>query len=211
MPMKQQHEIQALLLVPLLGLLFSIDASASTNIGRLLADTCGDCHGAEGASTEPDIPTISGMSEQYIISNLTSYKNKERPCPEVKYHKGVKKGKVTDMCVIAGNLSDEDIAAVAKNLSLRRFVRVKQPFDSAKAKKGRELHDEKCDKCHSFGGTVSEEDSGILAGQWKPYLEMTFKHLVSGRREMPTKMKQRIDKLQPGDIDALINYYISQQ
>jgi sulfide dehydrogenase cytochrome subunit len=63
-----------------------------------LAETCVNCHGKGGASTESDIPIIGGYSAEFIIGNLRAYKNKERDCPETKYRAGSKKGTKTDMC-----------------------------------------------------------------------------------------------------------------
>lgn len=176
-----------------------------------LADACAECHGKNGASTEPEVPIIGGLSEGYIVENMKAYRNEKRACPEVKYPAGAKKGQATDMCKIAKEVNEEDTKAVAQHFAAQKFVPAKQPFDAAKAKKGEKLHELHCDKCHSEGGKVSDEDSGILAGQWKPYLEHTFKEFQDGKRAMPKKMKPKMDKLKAADVEALIEYYASQQ
>jgi len=176
-----------------------------------LASQCADCHGKDGASTTSDIPIIGGISQQYMIDSMAAYKNKERPCLEEKYQSGPKKGQKTDMCHIAKELSDADVKALAKYFSGKKFVRAKQPFDAGKAKKGKELHAELCDKCHVDGGSSPEDDAGILAGQHKAYLDLSFKQYSEGKRPMPKKMKPKFEKLTPADKEALIQYYISQQ
>lgn len=191
----------------LFGLWSGIAAADVTKI----IEGCSNCHGKDGVSTEPEIPTIAGFSPQYLSDNLGAYKNKQRTCVEVKYPAGPKKGQATDMCRVTKELSDADASALAKHFSGKKFGRAKQEFDAAKAAKGKKLHEMSCEKCHSEGGTVPDEDAGILAGQWKHYLEHTFKEFTSGKREMPKKMKPKVEKLSPDDITALISYYASQQ
>lgn len=176
-----------------------------------IVESCADCHGKGGVSSETDVPTIAGYSAQYIIDTMAAYKKKERPCPETKYRTGGKKGQSTDMCKTAGDLSDGDTKAVANYFAGKKFVRAKQSFDAALAKKGKELHEFHCEKCHSDGGSVADDDAGILAGQHKEYLVETFKEYKSGKRPMAEKMKPKIERLKPSDIDALINYYASFQ
>lgn len=176
-----------------------------------VVESCANCHGKDGVSTESDVPTIAGMSANYLGDAMTAYKEKQRPCPETKYRAGSKKGQQTDMCKTVGDLSDADIKAIAKHFAGKKFVRAKQSFDAALAKKGKELHEFHCEKCHSDGGSVADDDAGILAGQHKAYLAESFKEFASGKRPMPKKMKPKIEKLDKANINELINYYASFQ
>jgi sulfide dehydrogenase cytochrome subunit len=171
-----------------------------------LAESCVDCHEKDGVSRESDVPTIAGMSASYLGETLTAYKNKERPCPEAKYKAGAKKGTKTDMCQATKDLGEGDIKKLADYYAAKKFVRAAQTADPALAKKGKAIHDQSCEKCHSEGGTVAE-DGGILAGQWMPYLREQFKDYSAGKRPMAKKMKPKFQKLQPEDLEALINYY----
>jgi sulfide dehydrogenase cytochrome subunit len=111
------------------------------------------------------------------------------------------------MCQVAKDLSDADIKQVAQYFAGKKFVRAQQKFDPALAKKGKEIHEHTCDKCHSEGGSLASDDAGITAGQWMPYLKEQFKEFKAGKRPMVKKMKPKIEKLEPADIDALVNYY----
>ena len=157
------------------------------------------------------MPIIGGISEYYMIDNMAAYKDEARPCPEAEYHEGPDKGSKTDMCKIAAKLSDGDIEALAKFYASKKFVRAKQDFDAAKAAEGKKIHDTNCEKCHEDGGASAEDDAGILAGQWAPYLEHTFKSYDSGDRAMPKKMKPKYEKLEAADKEALLHYYKSLQ
>ncbi len=174
-----------------------------------LEETCTSCHGKDGASTESDVPIIGGMSQGYIEFNLAAYQKKIRPCPAAKVKTGPNKGKNMDMCEITKSLSEADITQLAKFYSGKKFARVVQNFDPELAKKGKSIHQQNCEKCHNNDGTDSKNDAGILAGQWTPYLRLTFEDYKSGKRHMEQKMKPNIDKLDKDGIEALLNYYSS--
>ncbi len=186
-----------------------IDAAAADIAA--LKGPCEDCHGKDGASKEPKIPTIGGYSAVYITDSLAIYGEKTRPCEDVKYPAGEHKGETTNMCDVAEKLSDEDAELVADYFAGKPFVRAKQAFDADLAKRGKGIHELDCSKCHEDGGSSPDDDAGILAGQWMPYLEEQFEEYKSGKRPMPKKMTPKIDKLSEDDIKALINYYGSFQ
>lgn len=170
-------------------------------------ETCAGCHGKDGASATSDMPIIGGYSATYLSGSLTNYKTKARPCPKATYNAGAMKGQSSDMCAIAGALSDADITAVADYLSKKPFVRAKQAADPAKAAKGKQIHDTQCMKCHTEGGSSPDDDAGILAGQWMEYIRHTFEEFKSGQRPTPKKMKPKFDPLTPDDLEALAQYY----
>jgi len=190
--------------------LFSLSlASAVWADANKLAENCAGCHGKDGASTESDVPIIGGYSATFLSDSLAAYKKKERPCPETKYRNGAKKGQKTDMCQVAKDLSDGDMKDLGKHFAGMKFVRAQQKFDAALAKKGKEIHERSCDKCHSEGGSLASDDAGIMAGQWMPYLKEQLKDFKDGKRPMVKKMKPKMEKLEPADFDALVNYYAS--
>lgn len=196
--------------VGMLASLLLLSANVSADAGKI-AQSCATCHGKDGASTEHEVPIIGGLPKDYMVANMTAYKDKARPCPEHKIPSGPRKGQATDMCRIAGELSEADIKEMATYFHDKPFVSAKQQFDAAKAKRGKQVHDRSCEKCHSEGGTEPDEETGRLAGQWKSYLELSMKQFKSGERKMPKKMKPKIDALSAEDMDALVHFYISQK
>ena len=176
-----------------------------------LTGPCEDCHGKDGASQEPTIPTIAGSSTTYIIYAMEAFRDKTWPCEDIKYPAGAHKGETSNMCKAAENLSDEDMKLVGDHYADKPFVRAKQSFDADLAKTGKGIHELNCRKCHEDGGSSPDDDAGILAGQWMPYLERQLEEYVSGKRPMPEKKIPKIEKLSKEDIKALVNYYGSFQ
>jgi len=165
----------------------------------MLANTCAGCHGTNGSSVGPASPTIAGISVEYFIETMEAYKKAERPS--------------TIMSRIAKGYTDEEIKRMATFFSKQAFIRQPQTHNAKLASKGKKLHKKYCEKCHEDGGTSSEDDAGILAGQWQPYLRYSMQDFTSGNRSMEKKMKKKVNSLQKdhGDagIDALIHFYSS--
>ena len=191
------------------GLILATSVSAA-DIAKLVED-CDSCHGKDGASTEPEIPIIGGISSLVLDDTMIAYKEKEWPCPETEYPSGANKGQKTTMCKISADLSEDEIKQLGQHYSGKPFVRAKQKFDPALAAKGKPVHDDLCEKCHEEGGSLASNDAGILAGQWIPYMRHAFKTYSSGERPMTKKMKKKYKKLSDEDIEALIHYYASFQ
>ncbi len=168
---------------------------------KMLADTCYGCHGTDGASGGPATPTIAGLSEDYFVETMEGFAEGEIPS--------------TIMGRIAKGYTKDEYKLMAKYFGKKTFVPAKQDFNPKLVKKGKKLHDKYCEKCHADGGTSAEDDAGVLAGQWTPYLVWQFADFKAGHREAPKKMKKKMKKMLSKEgsagLEALINYYASQQ
>ena len=176
--------------------LSSVAAAGGMATGSMLGNTCAGCHGTNGHSVGPASPSIAGLNEEYFVDKMAAYKDGS-------HHS-------TIMGRIAKGYSEEEIAALAKHFAAQPYQLVTQDFDAKMAKKGKKLHKKNCEKCHEEGGKVGEE-SGILAGQWLPYLQYTMDDFRAGHSEMPKKMKKKVQKLSDDDIMALLHFYASQK
>jgi cytochrome subunit of sulfide dehydrogenase len=167
----------------------------------MLANTCAGCHGTDGASVGPASPTIAGMSKAYFVEVMKGFAD------DSIYS--------TIMGRIAKGYTEDEINLMADYFAAKPFVKAKQTSDKKEADKGAKLHDKYCEKCHADGGSSAEDDSGILAGQWVPYLHYAMEDFKAGKREMPKKMKQQYDKMMEKDGEAglksLMNFYASQK
>jgi sulfide dehydrogenase cytochrome subunit len=179
--------------------------------GSAVAEQCAECHGKNGASTDPSIPIIGGYSAKYIVESIKNFRKKSRTCAEVTVLAGPKKGTKSDMCKVVADLTEADTEAVARYLAAQKFVRAKQPFDAVQAKRGSAVYKLRCEKCHENGGSSPDEDNGILAGQWMSYLREQLVGFRSGKRPLDEKMKQRLDRVNKEDEEALLHFFASQQ
>ncbi len=184
------------------------DMADMTDVNKLV-DTCSQCHERDGASNDPNMPIIGGYSEPYIISSMRAYKNEVRSCPEIEYISQDKKVEMTDMCRISKDLSEEDIAQLAKYYASKKFRRANQDFNLELARKGQLIHERDCEKCHDEAGSLASDDAGILAGQWTPYLKQQFFAFYAEKRLLDKKMKPKFNKLDKTEIEALLNFYAS--
>ena len=182
-----------------LALAASTGATAGGASAAMLADTCAGCHGTDGASVGPASPTIAGMSNDYFIELMEGFASDEVPS--------------TIMGRIARGYTAEEIAAMAGFFSKQEFTPAKQDTDAKLAEKGAKLHDKYCEKCHAEGGSSAEDDSGILKGQWTPYVKWSLADYISGDRKATKKMNKKLKKMlkKEGDesVEALLNFYAS--
>jgi sulfide dehydrogenase cytochrome subunit len=178
--------------------------------GAQVFEQCMACHGKNGQSTESNIPIIAGYSEKYIHESFKNFRTKVRPCAEVSIPSGPKKGTKSDMCKVTEKLSDGDANAVAKYIADQKFGRAKQPWDATLAQKGTAVYKLRCEKCHENNGASADEDNGILAGQWTPYLRDQLVSFRSGKRVSDEKMKQRLDKVTKEEEEYLLHFFASQ-
>jgi sulfide dehydrogenase cytochrome subunit len=183
------------------GVALAAPALAETPSASMLGNTCAGCHGTNGNSQGPAAPTIAGISSEYFIEAMKAYQTDARPS--------------TIMGRIAKGYTEEEVKLMAGFFATKKMERPVQTVDAKLAKKGMKMHEKYCEKCHEDGGRSSADDAGMLAGQWTPYLHYTMSDFIDGKREMPKKMKKKVEELQSkggGDaIDALIQYYGSQQ
>ncbi|PLY13320.1 MAG: cytochrome c4 [Sedimenticola sp.] len=167
----------------------------------MLANTCAGCHGTDGSSQGPASPTIAGLSSDYFVETMQGFANDEIPS--------------TIMGRIAKGYTEDELKAMAGYFKAKTFVKAHQDFDKDLADNGAKLHDKYCEKCHAEGGQSAEDDAGVLAGQWTPYLNWQLANFKSGDREAPKKMQKQMEKMLEKEgsdgVMALLNFYASQQ
>lgn len=186
----------------------------------MLVNTCVACHGTNGVSTGPAIPSLAGLTRNYLIGAMLAYKfhDSEEALEKAIDERGEAYEDVeafsrysTIMSRLATGYTVEEIEVMADYFAAQKPTPVSQKADSALASKGKKLHDAKCDKCHEDGGSSPKDDVGILAGQWMPYLRYTLQDYSDGKRAMPKKMKTKMKELHEeyGEkgIEQLIHYY----
>ena len=183
-------------------------AALGAELGPLI-EQCDGCHGTDGVSQWTDVPTIAGISEFVHSEALFLYQEDGRPCSSSKFRSGDTEREATDMCAVSKPLTEVEIEDLAAYYADKPFAPAKQEFDAALAARGRTVHDEACELCHTDGGSNAEDDSSLLKGQWIGYMRQTLSDYRSGERDQPERMKAKLDPLSDDDIEALIHFYAS--
>ena len=172
------------------------------------AAVCADCHGKDGASTEPDVPIIGGISALALEEDLFAFRDRVRPCRTTNYRAGAPDRPTTDMCRISADLSDDEIVQIAAFYASKAFVPAKQQPDPEKAARGEKIHNDlTCVRCHGKGGSDPADDASILAGQWMGYLTIALTNFRAGKRWIPKNMEDNFQNLTDQDIEALVHFY----
>jgi sulfide dehydrogenase cytochrome subunit len=161
--------------------------------------TCEACHGHDGESVLPTAPIIAGIDAGIIADTIYALKDGDYPCPS------------SPMCPLVKNISSEQAEALGKYFAAKPFAPAKQMFDKDKAARGAAIHKAQCEQCHSKGGSDPEDQASILAGQWLPYLRAVLADYAAGKREALEPMRKRLTMMSPEDLDALANFYASEQ
>lgn len=212
--------------------LFAFSASATADkhsaTAAMLTNTCIACHGA-GTSAGPAIPSLATLSPNYLVGAMFAYKYGDDPEGLEKALAKLETMKPADlygvapedlevferfgtiMSRIAKGYTDEEILMMAPVFSEAEIQAVSQEHDAEKAALGKRLHKKFCEKCHEDEGRMTEDDTGLLAGQWMPYLATTMEDYGAGRRGMPKKMKSKLRDLEKehgaAGVEALIHFY----
>ncbi len=188
------------LLTTLIGLLAGVAAGAPVPAS---VTGCAECHGDHGVSSRKDVPSIAGMSGYYLEGQMRAYQKAQRPCPQ-----STASNVPTDMCEVAKKLNAVQIKEIGAYYAAQAWVAAPQAApDAAEAARGKSIHASGCELCHTKGGSVANDDAGILAGQWLLYLRLTLNDYRAGKRVMPAKMKSKLARLSIDDLDALAQFY----
>jgi len=190
----------------------------------MLINTCVACHGMNGISQGPAIPSIAGFTKNYFIGAMLAYKYaddedglesaldtlyKDEAYEDVEAYPRYS----TIMSRIAAGYTLEEIITMAEVFSNYEIVPVEQSYNKAKVTLGGELHEEYCSNCHEDGGLSTADDVGLLAGQWMPYLQYTLEDYMADRRKMPKKMRTKLKEIHEAHGEAslhtLLQYYAS--
>ncbi len=124
----------------LIGALASVAAAqprvtGDVEAGRRKAEACVACHGPNGNSTRPDVPSLAGQPPLYTYYQLFQFREGRRVDPQ--------------MSAFAANLSDADMQDLALYLATERPVPPRDASDPAKAEAGRRVSvAQYCGSCH---------------------------------------------------------------
>jgi cytochrome c553 len=159
-------------------------------------EPCLACHGAEGQSENPDVPSLGGQPSPYTLIQLFMFRERLR---------------ISDpMNDMAKQLSDQDLQSAADFIATLPPPRPPaDPGIAARMEKGRALAEQnRCSTCHrpDFAG---QENVPRLADQREDYLLKTLREYKSGARHGYDATMAEV--LQPIDDAQLVElaYYLA--
>jgi cytochrome c553 len=154
---------------------------------------CFACHGQNGNSSNPAVPSLSAQPAQFIATQLIMFREKRRNNPL--------------MSPIAAPLTNPEISELGKYFAAQpRVVAQNKPAEDVMAA-GRRITDQyNCVACH--GATLhGQQHIPRLAGQQADYLRTQLQGFKAGTRfDMDGNMTAAAQPLTAPDIDVLAQY-----
>ena len=179
------------------ALLFSPGAksafAADNEAIKKKAAVCVACHGAEGNSTNPAVPSLAGQPKQFITTQLIMFREGNRKDPQ--------------MSPLAANLGNADINDFGTYFSAQKPAPPVRNAASDKVAAGRRLTEQlHCVQCHGPALT-GQQHIPRLAGQQREYLRTQLRGFKSSTRfDMDGHMTSAVQALSDADIEILADY-----
>ena len=206
----QKRKISALTVAAglMVGMAVFGSSAQADSTAAMLANTCAGCHGTNGVSGGPAMPSIAGMPATYLKTIMAEFKSGERPSTIMgRLAKGYSEKETAMMADFFAKQKRED-ATSAPQSKLATPINTKLAATGEKLAKKR-----KCEKCHEDGGTFQDEDTPRVAGQWLDYLRFKMEDYKNPSITVPQpkKMKAQIDKMSAQDLEAVAHFYANQK
>lgn len=167
--------------------------------GKKYEAVCASCHGADGNSAAPENPKLAGQHPEYLVKQLTEFKNGKR--------------KNAIMQGFAATLSDEDMRNIAAWAASQK---AKPGFakDKALVAAGERIYKggiqdrgiAACAGCHSPSGAGIPSQYPRLAGQHADYIASSLKAYRDGGRTNNAIMTGVAAKMNDREIKAVADY-----
>ena len=157
---------------------------------------CTGCHGPDGNSPLPKIPSLAGQPAFYVLNQLFLMRE------------GVRK--VEAMVPFVKDLTDSDLDALSAHFSKLPSKSSGEPIDPALVKRGTEIAaQKKCVSCHK-PNLAGDQQVPRIAKQRVDYLIQSLtEYRGSGRPGADTLMSGAVAGLSDADLIALAHYAAS--
>jgi len=164
---------------------------------EMLSLSCNACHGSNGVSVGQSIPSIAGLEPRYFMRTMLNFKKGERAA--------------TIMDRIALGYKVSDLRKISKYFSALEWGNTQAKLDSIKVRKGKKIHDEFCEECHSENGRFQDHEVPRISGQVVDYLYLQMLDYSTEKEVMPQpdKMKEQLETLNDEDLKSLSHFYAS--
>jgi cytochrome c553 len=157
---------------------------------------CGACHGEDGNARMPNIPSLAGQPEFFLVNQLYLFRE------------GIRK--VAGMSELTKDLRDDDLVALAKHFTALEAKPSEEKIDPALVERGEALAGPlRCASCH-LPELTGLQQMPRLAKQRVDYLVHSLTQFRDGTRTgADTLMSNVVAGLSDEDIAALAHYAAS--
>jgi cytochrome c553 len=172
---------------------FCSPAFADAESGKAKAAVCVACHGPDGNSTNPAVPSIAGHPAQAISTQLYQFREGNRKDPQ--------------MSPMAANLSNADMNDLAAYFASVKAAPSGHRTAPANAAAGPELAKKfNCTQCHG-PALLGLQHIPRIAGQQADYLRAQLMGFKAGTRaDMDGNMTSAARQLSDKDVEVLVDY-----
>lgn len=157
---------------------------------------CSACHGEDGNSRMPNIPSLASQPEFYLTNQLFLFRE------------GVRQ--ILGMSELLKGLKDDDLVALASHFAKLEPKASDEPIDPALAKRGAALVEPmRCASCH-LPSLAGQDQMPRLAKQRVDYLIHSLKEFRDNKRSgADTLMSNVVIGVSDDDLAALAHYAAS--
>ena len=177
-------------------------AANATHAPPEVVHVCATCHGRNGNSINPDVPSLAGQIAPYMERQLAAFKHQ---------------GRVGVMGGVAMSLSDADMRTAARYFAQQiPFRDALSSIDPRQHARGAAIYRDgianknvpACASCHALQGTGLPPEFPRLAGQHAAYLAAQLRAFRSDDRisNANAMMREVSVKLSDADIDEVAHY-----
>ena len=172
----------------------SVQLFSPYETGQKLAAVCGQCHGQDGNSTMPGVPSLAGQQPRYFASAIHEYLDGSRGTP-------------SPMHLLVRDMRAVEVDSVALYFAAQTPVQ-RPPAGFGDAAEG-EPHTVLCTGCHGLLEVSTDPETPSLAGQDPEYLVNAIKSYRNARKYEP--MIRVVAALTDTDVDNIAAFYTIQK
>jgi cytochrome c553 len=175
-----------------------VAGAADAEAGRKKAEACAACHGPEGNSSNPAVPSISAQPAQFLTTALFMFREGNRKDPQ--------------MSPMAASLSNADLNDLAAYFSGRPRTPPAREISAEAAAAGKELTQKyNCVQCHG-PSLLGQQHIPRIAGQGADYLRTQLRGFkASTRFDLDGTMTSAAQVLTEKDIETVVDYLASRK
>jgi cytochrome c553 len=154
---------------------------------------CVACHGPNGQSSNPTLPSLAGQTSRYIYDQLRDFASGRRQSAA--------------MTPIAKTLSTQDMQALGDYFTAQRPMSSSDATDPAKVAHGASIAaNALCTMCHE-AGLSGQNEIPRVAGQQYAYIVKALEGFRSGHRTNDAgTMQAVVQGMSDADVEALAQY-----